>query len=158
MFGSEQFGIGVLLHGTGFGEIVTCSTPPPEGAGAGDGLGLGAGEGAGVGAGAGAGEGAGAGAGDGAGDGVSDGAVGDGAVGEGSTLPQFAVTRALAPRNAVNSQTLGTRVRLITMNSPSKAKSLHTFAVRPRLRQKAHRNGRAAPRESSPNPAGKRQK
>src|SRR6266850_127985 len=82
VLGSVQFGIGLLLHGTGLGEMVTWSTPPFDGDGGGVGVGVGVGVGAGVGVGVGVGAGVGAGAGAGAGV-----AVGEGAVGEGSMLP-----------------------------------------------------------------------
>src|SRR4030095_16132913 len=108
--------MGLLLQGTGFGEIVTCR-PPPDGAG----CGLGAGAGA-AGAGAGAGGGAGAGLGAGDGDGVADGAVG-----EGSTLPQVDVAMAAVARNTVNSQIRGTLDEVFSMDSPSKANSFHTL-------------------------------
>src|SRR5262245_4971755 len=103
--------MGLPLHGTGFGEIVTCRLPP-------DGAGLGAGVGAGAGAGAGAGVGLGAGDGDG---------VAEGAVGEGSVLPQLDVAMAAVARNTVNSQIRGTLDEVFTMHSPSKANSFHTL-------------------------------
>ena len=98
--------MGLPLQGTGFGEIVTCRLPLPDGAG----LGAGAGAGAGVGLGAGDGDG-----------------VADGAVGEGSTLPQVDVAMAAVARNTVNSQIRGTLDEVFSIDSPSKANSFHTL-------------------------------
>ena len=51
--------------------------------------------------------------------------VGEGAVGEGSMLPHVVVATAAVPRTTARTQ-VRIVVDVIAMNSPSKAKSLHT--------------------------------